>query len=119
MELSIYQIIVQPVVSEKAYELNKFMKQLVFLVHIEANKPQIKQAVEQLFQVKVKSVRTSIRGGKYRRVKKSRVKGIDTKRAFVSLEDGHELNLLSQVGESMDAVPSKVNQSTLSSSESV
>ena len=80
-------IVIAPVVSEKSYALlddNKY----TFIVHPEANKTQIKIAIEEIFGVKVTSVNTINRKGKTRRTKFGMGKRKDTKRAIVTLKSG-------------------------------
>ncbi|UDY24241.1 50S ribosomal protein L23 [Nocardioides sp. Kera G14] len=85
-------ILLAPVVSEKSYGLldqNKY----TFLVHPDANKTEIKIAVEKIFDVKVTSVNTINRVGKVRRTKFGLGKRKDTKRAIVSLAEGHRIDI--------------------------
>ena len=85
-------ILLQPVISEKSYGLldeNKY----TFLVHPDANKTQIKIAVEQVFGVKVTGVNTINRQGKRRRTKVGFGKRPDTKRAIVSVADGERIDI--------------------------
>ncbi|GAA4706199.1 50S ribosomal protein L23 [Pseudonocardia yuanmonensis] len=77
-------ILLAPVVSEKSYGLLD-EKQYTFLVHPDANKTQIKIAVEQVFGVKVTSVNTLNRPGKRKRSRTGYGKRKDTKRAIVTL----------------------------------
>src|ERR1700743_770378 len=80
-------ILVKPVVSEKSYALlddNKY----TFVVDPRANKTQIKQAVEAVFQVKVTGVNTINRQGKRKRTRTGFGKRANTKRAIVTLEPG-------------------------------
>ena len=77
-------ILLAPVVSEKSYSLLD-EKQYTFLVHPDANKTQIKIAVEQVFGVKVVSVNTLNRPGKRKRSRTGHGKRKDTKRAIVTL----------------------------------
>ena len=80
-------ILLAPVVSEKSYGLldaNKY----TFLVRPDANKTEIKIAVEQVFGVKVDSVHTMNRKGKARRTRFGIGKRKDTKRAIVTLREG-------------------------------
>ncbi len=79
-------------VSEKSYSLldaNKY----TFLVHPDANKTEIKIAVEKIFDVKVTSVNTLNRAGKTRRTRYGMGKRKDTKRAIVSLAEGHRIDI--------------------------
>jgi len=102
MDLTIHDRIKGAVVSPKAYKLNMEQNKLIIFVHPKANKPQIKEAVEKLFNVKVKKVNTKIRQGKKRRVNRTRtVKGPLTKQAIITLAEGYSLNLFDQGGESM------------------
>lgn len=100
MDLTVYDIILGPVITEKAYQLNRDLKQLVLKVHPHANKPLVKEALEKLFDVKVKAVNISIRKGKNRKVGKSKrtTQGSSTKIAFVTLAEGYSLDLLDQAG---------------------
>ena len=83
-------IIVAPVVSEKSYsELNR--NWYTFLVHPDANKTEIKIAVEKVFGVKVTSVNTLNRQGKTRRTRTGLGKRKNTKRAMVKLADGDRI----------------------------
>ena len=82
-------VIVAPVVSEKSYGL---MEQNVytFLVHPDANKTQIKIAVQEIFGVKVANVNTLNREGKRKRSRTGYGKRKDTKRAYVTLAAGSD-----------------------------
>ncbi|MFC6154277.1 50S ribosomal protein L23 [Nocardioides yefusunii] len=85
-------VLLAPVVSEKSYSLldaNKY----TFLVHPDSNKTEIKIAVEKIFNVKVSSVNTINRKGKTRRTKSGLGKRKDTKRAIVSLAEGHRIDI--------------------------
>ena len=85
-------ILIAPVVSEKSYGLldaNKY----TFLVHPDANKTEIKIAVEKIFDVKVTAVNTLNRPGKTRRTRNGLGKRKDTKRAIVSLAEGHRIDI--------------------------
>ncbi|GAA4547938.1 50S ribosomal protein L23 [Pseudonocardia xishanensis] len=79
-------ILLAPVVSEKSYSLLDG-KQYTFEVHPDANKTQIKIAVEKVFGVKVTSVNTLNRPGKRKRSKTGYGKRKDTKRAIVTLSE--------------------------------
>jgi large subunit ribosomal protein L23 len=83
-------IIDRPVVSEKSYGLldeNKY----TFLVHPDANKTQIKVAIQQIFSVKVMAVNTINRQGKRKRTRTGYGKRKDTKRAIVTLAPGDRI----------------------------
>ena len=87
-----YDIIVSPVVTEKATTASEHNK-VVFKVARGATKPQIKEAVEKLFDVKEKSVNTLIRKGKVRVFKGRPGELQSTKRAVVTLEEGHTIDV--------------------------
>lgn len=98
MDLSIYNVILGPVITDKAYELNKRFKKLVLWVHPAANKPLVKEAFKKLFNVEVENVRIMIRGGKTRRVGRRLVQGSSKKKAIVTLAEGYSLDLFDQAG---------------------
>jgi large subunit ribosomal protein L23 len=84
-------IIVAPVISEKSYqELQR--NWYTFLVRPDANKTQIKIAIEQIFDVRVLSVNTLNRDGKRKRTRAGWGKRKDTKRAMVKLADGDRID---------------------------
>ena len=91
----IFQIIKSPHISEKSAVLGDSANQAVFQVASDANKAEIKAAVEQLFSVKVATVRTANMKGKTKRQGVRRGKRSDWKKAYVSLEQGHEIDLAS------------------------
>jgi large subunit ribosomal protein L23 len=87
-----YDVIVRPVITEKA-TLASERNQVIFRVASHATKPQIKEAVEKLFDVKVKNVNTLIRKGKVRTFKGRRGILSDVKNAVVTLEEGHRIDV--------------------------
>ena len=87
-----YDIIVAPVVTEKATMASEHNK-VVFKVASKATKPQIKEAVERLFDVKVKSVNTLVRKGKFKRTRGFAGYQSDVKRAIVTLVEGHRIDV--------------------------
>jgi large subunit ribosomal protein L23 len=89
-------IIVRPIVSEKSYNLIDQGK-YTFEVHPEANKSEIKAALEKIFDVKVGSVNTLNRQGKTRRTRFGQGKRKDTKRAIVTLTSG-SIDIFTAVG---------------------
>ena len=97
LDLSIFDIIKGPVVSEKATLLNQRFNKLVLSVHPQANKMQIKEALQRLFNVKVEKVNTLRREGKNRKVRRRIVQGITTKRVFVTLKEGYNIDLFNSV----------------------
>ena len=91
----IFQILKAPHISEKSAVLGDSANQAVFRVATDAQKAEIKAAVEQLFNVKVADVRTVNMKGKTKRQGLRRGKRSDWKKAYVSLEQGHEIHLAS------------------------
>jgi len=87
-----YDVIIAPVITEKATMASEQNK-VTFKVRKDATKPQIKEAVEKLFDVKVKSVNTLIREGKRRVFRNTRGQQSDVKRAIVTLEEGHRIDV--------------------------
>ena len=87
-------IIKKPLVTEKGTYLLDALKQYVFLIHPDANRLQVKHAVEQLFSVKVVNVRTLIRKGKPRRHMGRPHVTRATKRAIVTLRDGDKIDVV-------------------------
>ena len=87
-----YDIILSPVITEKA-TLASERSQVMFKVAHNATKPQIKEAVEKLFDVKVKRVNTLIRKGKVRHFRGVRGELSDVKKAIVTLEEGHHIDV--------------------------
>ncbi len=100
MDLSIYDIIQGPVVTDKAFHMNQQLKKLVLRVHPQANKTLVKQAIEKLFEVKVDRVNIMIQKGKFRQTRRGReeTQGPTIKKAIVTLKPGQELNLFDQAG---------------------
>ncbi len=93
-EERLYQIILKPVVSEKSTLLGDKNNQAVFQVRTDANKEEIRQAVEKLFEVKVKSVQIANVRGKVKNT--GRISGMRSswKKAYVCLQKGQEIDLL-------------------------
>jgi len=85
-----YSVIVRPIVTEKGVEKKESERTLCFEVHPDANKTEIKQAVESLFKVKVEDVRTLTFEGKLRRRGRYSAYKSDWKKAFVKLKPGQK-----------------------------
>ena len=66
---------------------------MIFKVARDATKPEIKAAIEKLFNVKVKAVNTQVRKGKLKTFKNIRALQSDTKKAIVTLEEGHSIDV--------------------------
>jgi len=86
------QVLLAPHVSEKATMIAEKHNQVVFKVRRDANKLEIKKAVETLFNVKVESVNTTLTKGKNKRFGGSLGRRQDSKKAYVSLKDGAEID---------------------------
>ena len=84
--MTIYDIIIKPILSEKTFDDIK-NKKYTFKVHLDATKPQIKNAVEQIFKVKVESVNTANYNGKPKKQGRTSGKRSDWKKAYVQLTD--------------------------------
>ena len=87
-----YDLILSPIITEKATNVSE-RNQVMFRVARNATKPQIKEAVEKLFDVKVKHVNTLVRKGKLRNFKGRRAVLSDVKNAVVTLEEGHRIDV--------------------------
>ena len=87
-----YDVIRKPIITEKATMASE-NGAVVFEVAIDSNKPQIKQAVEELFGVKVKAVNTTITKGKNKRFRGRPGTRKDVKKAYVTLEDGNTIDV--------------------------
>ena len=87
-----YDVIIAPVITEKAtYSSDR--NQIMFKVARGATKPQIKEAIEKLFDVKVKSVNTLVRKGKTKIFRGNLGSQSNSKRAIVTLEEGHRIDV--------------------------
>jgi large subunit ribosomal protein L23 len=91
----LHQIILAPVVSEKSTRAAEKSNQAVFKVLRDARKPEIKAAVERLFNVKVEGIRTLNVKGKSKRFGASQGVRSDWKKAYVTLAEGQEIDFLS------------------------
>jgi large subunit ribosomal protein L23 len=92
MKLKAYDIILAPVITEKATRVSE-ANQVIFKVAPTATKPEIKAAVEQLFKVKVTAVNTIVRKGKVKAFRGRKALLSDTKRAIVTLAEGHSIDV--------------------------
>lgn len=89
--MSLYDIVRKPIVTEKAVTKKDGERTLCFEVAPDANKTQVKAAIEQLFKVKVEEVRTSTTAGKLRRRGKFTGYRSDWKKAYVRLKPGQKI----------------------------
>jgi large subunit ribosomal protein L23 len=87
-----YDVIIAPMITEKATTVSEH-NQVVFKVARSATKPMIKEAVEKLFDVKVKRVNTLVRKGKMKVFKGKRARLSDSKKAIVTLEEGQSIDV--------------------------
>ena len=87
-----YDVIIAPLITEKATAASE-KNQVVFEVAKSATKPQIKEAIAKLFDVKVKRVNTIVRKGKVKAFKGVIGTQSNTKRAVVTLEEGHRIDV--------------------------
>lgn len=87
-----YDVVRRPIITEKATTASE-ANAVVFEVAMDASKPEIKSAVESLFNVKVKAVNTSITKGKVKRFRGRPGRRNDVKKAYVTLEDGNAIDV--------------------------
>ena len=90
----IYQVLLGPHISEKATIVAEGSQQVVFRVAADATKPEIKKAVEQLFDVKVTGVNVVNVKGKTKRTQRGLGKQSDVRKAYVCLADGHDIDFI-------------------------
>ena len=93
MNLDLQDVVVRPLVPEKAERGREAARQYAFEVHREATKIQVKGAVEKLFSVKVIAVRTAIARGKNKRVGRNLGRRPNWKKAIVTLKEGDTIAL--------------------------
>ena len=92
-----YDIVKKPLVSEKSQALKEKANQVTFEVAHDANKIEIRQAIEKIFNVRVANVRTLIMRGKERRVGRRVGRQSNWKKAFVTLRKGENIELFEGV----------------------
>lgn len=93
----VYEVIRAPVITEKGTLVNEAGNQVVFRVRCEAGKHEIRRAVEALFKVRVKRVRTMNYLGKTRRVGRTTGRRPAWKKAYVTLAEGQRIDLFETV----------------------
>jgi large subunit ribosomal protein L23 len=91
-DLRHYDVIVSPAITEKSTVASE-QNQVIFNVAKKASKPEIKAAVEALFGVKVTAVNTLVRKGKLKRFRGTVGRQSDSKKAIVTLADGHSIDV--------------------------
>ena len=93
MKIEMHRVLVQPLLTEKITVLREKTNTVGFVVHPEANRVQIKQAVETLLKVKVEKVNLMNVRGKMKRLGRFSGKRSDWKKAFVTLKEGEKLEM--------------------------
>jgi large subunit ribosomal protein L23 len=88
------QVLVAPIISEKATRIGEKLNQVMFKVLRDATKPEIKAAVELLFKVQVESVQVLNQAGKTKRFGRHMGRRRNTRKAYVSLAPGQEINFV-------------------------
>jgi len=94
---SIYDVVRKPLVTEKSMGLKESLNKIVFEVRKDATKKGIQEAIEKIFNVKVKSVRTMNVKGKKRHLGRQQGKRPDWKKAIVTLNKGDKIEVLDQI----------------------
>ena len=94
--LTAYDVILSPVITEKATTASE-NNQVVFKVHRDATKPEIKAAIEELFKVKVLSVNALTRKGKTKQFRGIRGRQQDVKKAIVRLAEGDKIDVTTRI----------------------
>jgi large subunit ribosomal protein L23 len=94
---TVYDIVTTPLITEKGTLVNEAGNQVVFRVHRDANKDEIRRAIETLFKVKVEKVRTLNLLGKTRRVGRNVGRRPAWKKAYVTLAEGQRIDFFETV----------------------
>jgi large subunit ribosomal protein L23 len=97
MSRTVYDILRRPLITEKATLIREVSNTVVFEVEKDATKAEIKQAVEKVFSVSVKGVRTAIVRGKNARVGRFSGRKRNWKKAFVTLKEGDTIEFFEGV----------------------
>lgn len=87
------QVLIRPLLTEKSTVLTENDRKYAFEVQLKANKYQIKDAVEKLFDVKVENIATTISPGKVKRFGRHVKKSSSVKKAYVQIKEGQKLDL--------------------------
>lgn len=87
-------VLVKPLMTEKSMQRKEELNAVTFRVLIDANKVEIRQAVEKVFNVKVATVRTASHEGKWKRMGKYEGRRPNWKKAIVTLAPGHKIELV-------------------------
>ena len=87
-------VLLRPLMTEKSMQQKEDVNAVAFQVAVDANKVEIRQAVEKVFNVKVTDVRTANRQGKWKRMGKFAGRRASWKKAMVTLAPGHKIELV-------------------------
>ena len=90
-------VLVKPLMTEKSMQRKEELNAVTFKVTVDANKVEIRQAVEKVFNVKVATVRTASHEGKWKRMGKHEGRRASWKKAVVTLRAGHKIELVEGV----------------------
>lgn len=96
VNFNLYDVIRHPLVTEKTTRLSE-VNQVAFVVSRDSTKPQIKQAIELVYDVKVEAVNTVVQKGKTKRFRGHEGQRSDVKKAFVTLAKGQTIDMASGV----------------------
>ena len=88
-----YQVVIKPLITEKGTTQNEELNQYAFHVHERANKQQIREAIEKIYEVRVEKVRTMKRQGKQRRYRYTHGRTASMKKAVVTLHPDDHIDL--------------------------
>lgn len=94
---NVYDIVTSPLITEKGTMVNAAGNQVLFRVRRDANKDEIRRAIESLFKVRVEKVRTMNYLGKTRRVGRNVGRRPDWKKAYVTLAEGQRIDFFENV----------------------
>ncbi len=94
MDLTLFQVIRKPRITEKASALNQKAGKLVLEVHPQANKPLITEALKKLFNVDAEKIGIIVVKGKTRRSRRFLVKGKKRKKAIITLKKGQSIEMM-------------------------
>ena len=87
-------VLVKPLMTEKSMQRKEELNAVTFKLTVDANKVEIRQAVEKVFNVKVATVRTASHEGKWKRMGKHEGRRPSWKKAIVTLAPGHKIDLV-------------------------
>ena len=107
MDLTVYDIIKGPRVTEKAYRLNQQVGKLVLEVHPQANKPMIAHALKKLFNVEAEKIGIVVSKGKKRRAGRFFTVGKTRKKAVITLKKGQHVDLMNFADQQSQAAQEK------------